>query len=93
MTQDARAAVDIVGALIPHLLDAGFSWVVFTGADTIKNVFRRLRLFPAVVCNANPALLGPDRADWGTYYDHHPEVMAGRLRDGQVALRAAAALQ
>lgn len=91
--RDARAAVDIVGALIPHLLDAGFSWVVFTGADTIKNVFRRLRLVPTVLCAADPALLGVDRDDWGSYYDHHPEVMAGRLSDGQVALRAAAALQ
>jgi thermostable hemolysin len=91
--RDARAAVDIVGALIPHLLEAGFSWVVFTGADTVKNVFRRLGLMPTVLCSADPALLGPDRDDWGSYYDHHPEVMTGRLRDGQLALRAAAAMQ
>jgi hypothetical protein len=91
--RDARAAVDIVGALIPYLLEAGFSWVVFTGADTVKSVFRRMRLAPMVLCRADPALLGPERDDWGTYYDHHPEVMAGRLRDGRAALSAAAAVQ
>jgi hypothetical protein len=91
--RDARAAVDIVGALIPYLLEAGFSWVVFTGADTVKSVFRRMRLAPLVLCKADPALLGLDRADWGSYYDHHPEVMAGRLRDGRAALSAAAAMQ
>jgi hypothetical protein len=91
--RDARGAVDIVGALIPYLLDLGFSWVVFTGADTVKSVFRRMRLAPMVLCRADPALLGPERDDWGTYYDHHPEVMAGRLRDGCAALSAAAAVQ
>jgi hypothetical protein len=91
--RDARAAVDIVGALIPYLLEAGFSWVVFTGADTVKSVFRRMRLAPMVLCKADPALLGPDRDDWGSYYDHHPEVMAGRLCDGRAALRAAAVAQ
>jgi hypothetical protein len=91
--RDARAAFDVVGALIPYLLGAGFSWVVLTGADTVKNVFRRLGLAPTVLCTADPELLGPDRNDWGSYYEHHPEVMAGRLRDGQAALRAAAAVQ
>jgi hypothetical protein len=91
--RDARAAVDIVGALIPYLLEAGFSWVVFTGADTVKSVFRRMRLVPMVLCRADPALLGPERNDWGSYYDHHPEVMAGRLCDGRAALRAAAFAQ
>ena len=91
--RDARAAFDIVGALIPYLLDQGFRCVVLTGPDSVKNVFRRLGLFPTVLCTADPSLLGPDRDDWGSYYDHHPEVMAGRLRDGQFALRAAAAVQ
>jgi hypothetical protein len=80
--RNAAAAIAIVRALVPHLLRAGFSWVVFTGADTVMNVFRHLGLEPAALCEANPRLLGDARHDWGTYYDHNPQVMAGRIADG-----------
>jgi hypothetical protein len=80
--RSAGAAIAIVQALVPHLLRAGFSWVVFTGADTVMNVFRHLGLEPRQLCEADPALLGEARHDWGTYYDHHPHVMAGRIADG-----------
>jgi hypothetical protein len=81
-----RAAVHMVRALIPFLMDAGFSWVVFTGADTVKKVFRLMRLEPTVLCAADESALGEQRHDWGDYYRHHPEVMAGRLRDGAALL-------
>jgi hypothetical protein len=85
--RNATAAVAIVRALIPHLLEAGFSWVVFTGADTVMNVFRHLGLAPRALCPADPLLLGDARFDWGTYYDHEPHVMAGRIVDGLPATR------
>jgi hypothetical protein len=81
-----RAAMDIVTALVPALLDEGFSWVVFTGADTVRNVFRRLSLRPVSLCIANKAMLGKRQHQWGSYYDHNPVVMAGRLADGMLAL-------
>jgi hypothetical protein len=80
--RSAAAAIAIVQALVPHLLHAGFSWVVFTGADTVMNVFRHLGLEPRALCEANPRLLGDSRHDWGAYYEHHPQVMAGRIADG-----------
>jgi hypothetical protein len=83
--RNATAAVAIVRSLIPYLLRAGFSWVVFTGADTVMNVFRHLGLTPSALCPADPALLGDARCDWGTYYDHEPHVMAGRIADGAAA--------
>jgi hypothetical protein len=79
------AAIAIIRALVPHLLEAGFTWVVFTGADTVMNVFRYLGLAPRALCPATAELLGDARHDWGTYYDHHPHVMAGRIRDGAFA--------
>ncbi len=85
--RNATAAVAIVRALVPHLLRAGFSWVVFTGADTVMNVFGHLGLTPRALCPADPALLGEARYDWGTYYDHEPHVMAGRIADGMAATR------
>jgi hypothetical protein len=83
--RSATAAIAIVRALVPHLLHAGFTWVVFTGADTVKNVFRHLGLAPNALCPADPLLLGEARHDWGTYYDHAPYVMAGRIADGLAA--------
>ena len=85
--RNATAAVALVRALVPHLLRAGFSWVVFTGADTVMNVFSHLGLKPHALCPAEPALLGAARYDWGTYYDHEPHVMAGRIADGMAATR------
>lgn len=80
--RSATAAIAIVRALVPHLLRAGFTWVVFTGADTVMNVFRHLGLMPRELCPADPLLLGDARHEWGTYYDHSPRVMAGRIADG-----------
>jgi hypothetical protein len=83
--RSARAAIEIVRALVPYLLNAGFSWVAFTGADTVMNVFHYLGLAPQPLCRADASLLGESRHDWGTYYDHDPQVMAGRIRDGAFA--------
>ena len=78
--RSGRAAVDIVKALAPLLLHAGFSWVVFTGADTVMNVFRRLQLEPHVLCPADPLSLGEERHDWGTYYDQRLRLFAAHSR-------------
>jgi hypothetical protein len=88
--RNAAGAVAVVRALVPHLLRAGFSWVVFTGADTVMNVFRHLGLVPSALCPADPLLLGAARHDWGTYYAHEPYVMAGRIADGLAASRTRA---
>jgi hypothetical protein len=85
--RSAGGAIAIVQALVPHLLTAGFSWVVFTGATTVMNVFQYLGLAPAPLCPADPLLLGEARHAWGSYYDHAPQVMAGRIADGAGARR------
>jgi hypothetical protein len=84
--RNAGGAVAIVQALVPYLLGAGFTWVVFTGATTVMNVFRHLGLAPQSLCPADPLLLGEARHAWGTYYDHAPHVMAGRISDGAAAV-------
>lgn len=90
---NGRAAMEIVTSLVPALIEDGFSWVVFTGADTVRNVFRRLHLRPVSLCIANKAMLGRRQRQWGSYYDHNPVVMAGRLADGITALVPAAPAQ
>lgn len=89
--RNGRAAMFIVQALVPYLLEAGFSWVVFTGTKTVVSVFERLRLRPHPLCTADKSRLTEDQQRaWGNYYDHQPVVMAGRLFDGITALSAAA---
>lgn len=83
-----RAALAIVRSLVPYLLDAGYSWTVFTGADTIRRVLGRLALTPLTLCAALPERLGAERLLWGRYYTHSPYVMAGPLRDGLAAVAA-----
>jgi hypothetical protein len=81
--RNGRVALAMVQALVPYLLGAGYAWVVLTGADTVVRVFERLRLAPTELCVADRDLLDPAaRRVWGTYYEHHPRVMAGKLLDG-----------
>lgn len=81
--RNGRVAMAMVQAVVPYLLEAGFSWVVFTGADTVVRVFRKLHLAPRELCAAEQAMLDADqRRVWGSYYEHSPKVMAGRLLDG-----------
>lgn len=91
--RNGRCAVELIRALVPYLVSAGFSWVVFTGAQTIVNVFRRLDLEPTPLCRADKSLLGEAQHDWGSYYEHNPIVMTGRLVDGIDALGIAPGVQ
>ena len=91
--RDGRAAMAIIRALAPYLIEAGFSWVAFTGADTVVNVLRRMNLEPLALCVADSSRLGASRLLWGSYYDHDPVVMAGRLTDGLDAMGSAPGLQ
>jgi len=69
--------------LAAHLHDEGFEWVVFSGTRDLRNSFMRIGLHPACLQPARIESLAADRrAAWGHYYDHAPQVMAGRIRDG-----------
>jgi hypothetical protein len=68
-------------AHLGHQLAAeGFQWVVSTATRELRLIFERLRIRPLALGRADPAVLGPDAADWGTYYDHAPMVLAGEVR-------------
>ena len=90
-TRGGRSALKVIAGLLPELIERKFSWVVFTGAQGVRNLFQRLHLLPYAVCIADKKLLGEEQHIWGTYYDHNPIVMAGRLRDGISAIQATAA--
>jgi AcrR family transcriptional regulator len=63
----------------PHLAGQGFEWVVSTLTQELRNLFVRMGVAPLALGVADPAVLGDDAAQWGSYYDHRPLVLAGRL--------------
>ncbi|MBK1715384.1 hypothetical protein CKO43_21755 [Rubrivivax gelatinosus] len=63
----------------PHLAEQGYDWVVCTLTVELRHLFVRLGIAPVTLGVADPDLLGADAARWGSYYDHRPLVLAGRL--------------
>ncbi len=71
----------------PHLAAEGYRWVVSTLTEELRHLFLRLGIAPLSLGAADPALLGVSAAHWGSYYDHHPVVLAGQI---ELALKALA---
>lgn len=78
-TGNARLIIVAVTWLL-HL--RGLEWVVFTGAHSLINSFRRLGLEPQSLGDADPNRLGDSLAQWGTYYEQKPQVFTGNIRFG-----------
>lgn len=75
----AGAGRQLIRLLGPHLAQAGYEWVVSTLTQELRNLFVRMGVAPLALGAADPAALGEQAAQWGTYYDHRPLVLAGRL--------------
>ena len=82
----AGAARLLIVALTDLLVACGFRWVTFTGTPALLNSFQRLELSPLPLGAADPACLGDEQADWGSYYANHPQVMAGEILGGHQRL-------
>ncbi len=74
---EGRRLIFLLG---PHLAAEGAQWVVSTLTEELRHLFVRLGIAPLALGRADPAVLGPDAAQWGSYYDHRPVVLAGQLR-------------
>lgn len=80
------AARVLIIALTHYLAAHGFIWVVFTGTAMLLNSFQRLALSPIDLGMAEPARLGEQQAEWGSYYATQPRVMAGYIPEGLAQL-------
>lgn len=65
--------------LAQHLGSLQVQWVVSTLTEELRQVFARMGVQPVALGIADAARLGDDAADWGSYYDHRPLVLAGSL--------------
>jgi len=80
------AARLLIVALTDLLVALGFRWVTFTGTPPLLNSFQRLGLTPIALGEADPTRMGAELADWGSYYDSRPLVMAGDIHGGHQRL-------
>lgn len=76
----AGAGRRLIFRLGEHLAVEGFDWVVGTLTEELHQLFVRLGIEPQRLGRADPRALGPQAAAWGSYYDHRPLVLAGRLQ-------------
>lgn len=73
-------SVQVILSLARHLGQSGYEWVVFTATSQLVRIFTRLGLPLLALAKADPARLGEQAQDWGSYYDTRPVVVAGRIR-------------
>lgn len=82
----AGAGRELIRLLAAHLSAQSFHWVVSTVTEELRHLFVRLGVAPLALGVADPAVLGPDAARWGRYYDHHPVVLAGHIEASRQVL-------
>lgn len=70
----------LIMTIVFLLNQQGFEWVVMTGTRGLVNSFAKLHLQPLFLARAEAACLGAEQYDWGSYYTHHPQVMAGNIQ-------------
>lgn len=71
----------------PLLANQGFQWFVSTLTEGLCRLLLRIGVAPLSLGAADPARLGAQAQHWGTYYEHRPVVIAGRLRQALGQLR------
>lgn len=81
---EGRRLIFLLG---PHLALENFRWVVGTLTTELRHLFVRIGVAPTVLGKADPAVLGDEAVHWGSYYDHLPLVLAGRLDEALRQLR------
>ena len=88
----AGSGRSLILQLAPLLAGQGFQWVVSTLTEELRHLFLRLGIAPLALGMADPELLGEAASGWGSYYDHHPVVLAGQLDLALQALNRRGAL-
>ena len=69
----------LIPLLGQHLAEGPSRWVVSTLTQELRHLFVRMGVTPLALGNADPAAVGEGLPDWGSYNEHGPLVLAGRL--------------
>lgn len=74
---EGRRLIQLLG---PHLAEQGFDWIVGTVTQELRAMLVRLGVAPLTLGAADPASFGATARIWGSYYEHHPIVLAIHLQ-------------
>ena len=74
----------LIVRLAHHLAAQDTQWVVSTLTEELRHLFVRMGITPLALGRADATALGEQASEWGSYYEHHPVVLAGQM---QPALR------
>jgi hypothetical protein len=74
----------LIVRLAHHLAAQNTQWVVSTLTEELRHLFVRMGITPLALGRADAQALGEQAGEWGSYYEHHPVVLAGQM---QPALR------
>ena len=83
VVSDRDVVTDFFRDLVPFLQSQGFDWVCFTGTNRIRALLSRMGFEGLPVANATHDRIVYSADDWGTYYEHEPVVVIGKLSDPQ----------
>ena len=72
--------------LTAHINRIGAEWAIFTATPEVRKLLSRLGLLQYVLGEARGECLGEALADWGSYYDSRPQVVAVNALDAQCRL-------
>jgi hypothetical protein len=72
-----------------HFQSQGYKWLVMTATPQIKNSFDKLNISSNLhsICSARSNAIKATQSDWGSYYDHVPEVYVVDINSGITALK------
>ncbi len=79
----------LITMLTAYLSATGAEWALFTIAPALQNTFSRMGLELIDLAPAQRESLPlEEQAQWGSYYDQRPRVMAGNIAHGYAVLRS-----
>ena len=78
---DRDTVADFFRDLVPFLQSQGYDWVCFTGTNRIRALLSRIGFEGRPVAMATRDRVGASADEWGSYYDHEPVVIVGKLAD------------
>lgn len=80
---DRETVADFFRDLVPFLKSQGYDWVCFTGTNRIRALLSRIGFEGRPIATAIRERVTASGDDWGSYYDHDPVVIVGKLSDPQ----------
>ncbi|HYR06114.1 MAG TPA: thermostable hemolysin [Gallionella sp.] len=67
----------LITAIVDRLHATSKQWAVFTAVPMVRNAFIKMGLNPVMLGDANKGRLpAEEQAEWGSYYEQKPQVMA-----------------